>query len=665
MQQRRGTVGGSDSSNRLRPVPKLQQGLASKSITVVSGASLVEREKLLEEMIKELLAENSGLKKQLQTIDEAPDNRPSPVSTDTEIAKLEHLGEDKKKLEKEMQAVENRIRHLQAENDDMEKEISTYDLKTRKVLEARQKKLDWEKQKRVEIMNAQEVNKQRRIELVEASKLRDQVISQRREGQGKATSKLMEEIQADRDVRDKLKEKVAEYERAFAEHRKLKALKDSKEHRNDHTYENITKKKEEKTKLEQKVRDEAQRLSEIDRRLERLKVLEQQMLEEKKQTMTQKGLLKSQFQDILNRKLDEKEIKDILAREKVARSPLGRSGSMTRLFEVPEEKTGSKPAGTKSRIVGLQSVAGSNKVDSSRGSITKSQVSNPSESKTGKSVEKAIGRDVPVSQILAKGKPSAKSPVPGKHQIETKTNHTPSIASPAGTPLGQKRASIKDSMGTPKGSASARVANGPIPTKKTDSAKPLAKEGKPTGYSNSKFGSKPTTMPLVTKSEVSKKSNPIESAKKPTSKPTETTKKETPKEEKPKVDPEEVKIVESRVEKIITDQDQTPDQPRTEEKEKNENTTTSQWEVAESPKQTMEPIAEAQTTNQAVFEETPAEAAQPEPPVEEKVQETPAPVEEKPEPEQTPVPAEEPKIEESLLDNLKEDDEFVFDGNPL
>lgn len=648
-----------DASTRLRPVPKLNQGLALSGMSAGGGASLVEREKILEEMIKQLLAENNGLKSQLESMENAPDNRPTPVSLDTEISKLEELADDKKKLEKEMTAVENRIRHLQAENDEMEKEIASYDLKTRKVLEARQKKLEWEKQKQKEIAEAQEINKLRRIELVEASKLRDQVISQRREVQSKNTSKLMEDIQADREVRDKLKEKVSEYEKILAEHRKLRTLKETKEHKHDFGFDDRSKKKELKVKLEQKVKDEAQRLTEIDKRLERLKVLEQQMLEERKQTMTQKGILKSQFQDILNRKLDEKEIKDILCREKVARSPLGRSGSMTRLFEVPEEKTSPKVPGSKSKIVGLQSVAGSHKLESSRGSVTGSQASAPSQPKTGKSVEKSFGKEVPVSQFVSRDQPSHKSPTPAKDKKTIKPTIKPSLTTSTGTPLAEKRTSVKGNISTPKGSNSARLTMGNA-TKKPEPPKPTTSTSKiGTTASNTRLPTKPTTMPLISKSEATKKSAINGSATKKDQKPSVTASKESAKvvEEKPANN--DSKQIEERVEKIIANQDTTPETTPVHENTEEKQAKTSEWEVAESPRQTAEPTPEptpVEITPVSLPEVKPTET-------EEKPEEKTVIPEEKkesaPEPESLKVES----IDETIAKNLEDETEFVFEGN--
>lgn len=647
-----------DASNRLRPVPKLQQGLAATGMAAVGGASLVEREKILEDMIKQLLAENNGLKSQLETLDNAPDTRPAPVSIDTETTKLEELAEDKKRLEKEMTAVENRIRHLQAENDDMGKEIASYDLKTRKVLEARQKKLDWEKQKQKEIAEAQQTNKLRRIELVEAAKLRDQVISQRREVQGKNSSKLMEDIQADRDIRDKLKEKVAQYEKILAEHRKLKTLKETKEHKHEYGFDDRSRKKELKVKLEQKVKEEAQRLTEIDKRLDKLKVLEQQMLEERKQTMTQKGVLKSQFQDILNRKLDEKEIKDILGREKIARSPLGRSGSMTRLFEVPEEKTSPKAPPTKSKIVGLQSVAGSNKIESSRGSVTGSHISVPSQHKTGKSVEKSFGKEVPVSQFISRDQPNHKSPTPAKDKKPLKLTTKPVVSTLTGTPLAEKRTSIKGNISTPKGSSSARLPLGTL-GKKPDPIKPTTGSSKAsTLTSSSRLTQKPTNMPLVSKSEATKKSAITGSTAKKEPQPSNTETKDDETASEVKHAEQDSVTVESRVEKIISGQDITPESKPVEEKPQDSETKTSQWEVVESPKQVPEHTPEQIVTEEPILtHQEPIPVA-----VIDQIEEKVPAVEEKNEITEQPETVKSETIDQSLIKNLEEEPEFIFEG---
>jgi hypothetical protein len=382
--------------------------------------------------------------------------------------------------------------------------------------------------------------------------------------------------------------------------------------------------------------------------------------------MTQKGLLKSQLQDILNRKLDEREIKDILNREKIARSPLGRSGSMTRLFEVTEESHNPKQAPTKSRIIGLQSVAGSNIVDSSRGSINKSLVSMTSENKTGKSIERVLGRDVSPSRFAPKSNLIAKSPVPTKDKRDSKLSPKPSIIPTTGTPQGEKRLSVKGSVGTPKGSTSARITSVTM-AKKPEPTKPAIKDNKMSStMTGNRVSTKPTTMPLVKKSEASKKTALLGSGKKPDTRGSYAAKKDFNKVPEKKQDQSDKKLIESQVKMIMTGQDMTPETARQEEKTVGPVATTSQWEVAEAPKPSLEQIND-QKSEMNVEDETTNTSpllAQASPVEEVKVEKQPERVPEEIDAEKTEtieVKMNQP-VEESLINNLADDSEFIFEG---
>lgn len=565
MQARLSTKSGA-SKAKLQPSTKANV----RGMTVLSGASLVERDKLLEDMIKELRRENDSLQQAVKQLEDKPEEKVEVVKVDDVFEKLDDLGEERKKMEREMQAIENRIRHMQAENDEAEKEIAEYDVKTRKVLEARQKKIEWERQRQEELEKAKEANTKRRIELIEAAKLRDQVISQRRDVFSKQSKKLMDDIEADRDVREKLKARVVEYEQILAEHRRLKALKDTKANKQDHAFEERQRKKDQKMQLEQRVRDEANRLTEMDRRLERLKLLEQQMMEDKQRTMTQKGVLKSQFHDILNRKLDEKEIKDILAREKANKNVIHRSGSMTKMLEVVEEKKSMKSPMQKSRIVGLNSSITSNQ-DTGRQSINKSAYSGVrSKIDTGRSVEKKLGKPTTVKASGKPAMPTPASPSPLRDKNGLKTGHSTPNITPQSTPGAGPRKSIKEGTATPTQVKSSRFHTGSTATKKAPPA-----DGKASG------------MPVAAKPAAVKRpstsGNTAKVETKTDKKPEETQVKVEGKRKSAK----EVKEIQERVEKIIDNQDSSPaplnDTDKSPVKPIDE-AKTSQWEEAESPK---------------------------------------------------------------------------------
>jgi hypothetical protein len=307
----------------------------------------------LERLIQEMKLKNQSLKQEAERVENDPQLDLHPVGEDKVIATLENLGEDKKRLEKELIAMENRIKHIIAENDEIETEMVGYDLKTRKVLEARQKKLQWEKQMLEEQKVVEEEKLRKKIELENMAKKRDREIEERKEGYYQKIEQSMQKVTEEKKIQEQLKSKLEEFEHIMMENRKLQIQIDSKTNRNDHLYNEHLKKLEKKEKLLVKVKEENLKVDGLSDKIDKLKKIEAKMLEDRKASMCQKGVLKSQFQDILYKKLEEKEISELLAKEKFnPKTGLPRNSSLNAMIQELEDKKKPVTPGASTKFVG-------------------------------------------------------------------------------------------------------------------------------------------------------------------------------------------------------------------------------------------------------------------------------------------------------------------------
>jgi hypothetical protein len=265
------------------------------------------------------------------------------------------LDEEKKKLEKELRAVENRIKHIMTENEEIEAEMTSYDQKAKKILEARAKKLEWEKKKAKELEIVEEAERKKREYLVIKAVERDNIISQRRGHFSKIQDQAMEEQREQMKMSKALKTKIDEYEMILREHKKLQSQTMLPSSKVDQLHRVQTEHREKKEKLTTKVKLESAAVSELDKKLEKLRELEQKMVQDKKASLNQKGQIKSHLQDIINKKLDENEIKELLAaREKPTKSPSGiRRKSIEKILKGDIQKaTRAKSPGLPTKFIG-------------------------------------------------------------------------------------------------------------------------------------------------------------------------------------------------------------------------------------------------------------------------------------------------------------------------
>lgn len=289
-------------------------------------------------MIEELKSKNESMKSNIQT--KLFGDQLTEEGYEGEIVqeKVNTLGDEKKKLERELRAVENRIKHILAEHEEIESEMAGYESKAKRILEARSKKLEWEKQKEQELKLAEQMAKEKREELAKKAIERDQLINQRREIHTRQQEKVHSDIKEEKKVAGSLREKILEYEKVLKEHKKLQSLSFVHPSKVDQLHRIKNEKKQKKDYLMSKAKLETQAVSDLDKKLEKLKQLEQRMLEEKKISLTQKGIMKSHLQDIMNKKIQENEISELLSsKDRQLKSPGGiKRKSLTRILQGDE-----------------------------------------------------------------------------------------------------------------------------------------------------------------------------------------------------------------------------------------------------------------------------------------------------------------------------------------
>lgn len=325
-------------------------------IKAVRGSNLRERDSFIGQMIDELKAKNEGLKDNLQHKLYGEEKTSEEFEEEVAQEKVETLGDEKKKLERELRAVENRIKHILAEHEEIESEMAGYESKAKRILEARSKKIEWERQKERELQLAEEMARKKREELAKKAEERDQLISQRREINSRQQEQAQQDVKAEKKVAEALREKISEYEKVVKEHKKLMSLNIVHPSKVDQLHRIKTEKRQKKDYLVSKAKLESQAVSELDKKLEKLRQVEQRMLEEKKVSLTQKGLLKSHLQDIMNKKIQENEISELLmSRDRQVKSPGGiRRKSLTRILqgEDIDKEPRTKSPGLPTKFVG-------------------------------------------------------------------------------------------------------------------------------------------------------------------------------------------------------------------------------------------------------------------------------------------------------------------------
>lgn len=307
-------------------------------------------------MIEELKVQNAGLKTALHSNLFGEETSSEYLPADAAEEHVSALGDEKKKLERELRAVENRIKHIMAEHEEIESEMAGYDAKAKKILEARSKKIEWEKQKEQDLKVAEQIAKEKREDLARKAAERDLMIAQRRETQSKQQEQVYHDLKTEKKIAEVLKDKVIEYERVLKENKKLQTLTAVPPSKIDQLHRIKNEKKQKREFLMSKARLESQAVNELDKKLEKLKQIEQRMLEEKKVSLTQKGLLKSHLQDIMNKKMQESEIQELLAnKDRHIKSSGGiRRKSLSRILEGDDvdHQSRTKSPGLPTKFVG-------------------------------------------------------------------------------------------------------------------------------------------------------------------------------------------------------------------------------------------------------------------------------------------------------------------------
>jgi hypothetical protein len=265
----------------------------------------------------------------------------SPMEETKIIAQIESLEEDKKRMEKEMVGIENRIRHLLSQNDEIEKQITEYDYKTKKVLEARQKKILWEKEKEAQMKELSEELNKRKKELLEKQVERERLGKIKKEQFESSHNKVIDGVKEEKVVKEKLKVKVVEYEKILVENKKLQGIIDLRINKKDSVVFDDKLKRERLEKLETEAKQREKMVTDLDKKLEQLKKIEQEMIIEKKASITQRGQIKTHFEDILSKKLDETEIKEILKKDSGKKPSVPKNKSLSSLLAAEKRSNSS------------------------------------------------------------------------------------------------------------------------------------------------------------------------------------------------------------------------------------------------------------------------------------------------------------------------------------
>lgn len=325
-------------------------------VRAISGADLKDREQLIDQMISQLKSKNELIKETIHKQTELNEKVQENFNEDEAQNKLEVLSDEKKELEKELRAVENRIKHILTEKEEIEGEMANFDKKAKRILEARAKKIEWEKKRALELQHAKELELKKREQLAIKAVERDQIISQRKNHFSKHQEKVQTELKEEKKMSENLKRKIEEYEMVLREHKKLQGMSSVPLSKIDQLHRQTTEKKVKKEKIESKLKLESAAVSELDKKLERLRKFEEKMIEEKKASQSQKGHLISHLHDVMNKRMDETEIQDLLySKETPYKSPTGmRRQSLERILsgEDIEKASRAKSPGLPTTFVG-------------------------------------------------------------------------------------------------------------------------------------------------------------------------------------------------------------------------------------------------------------------------------------------------------------------------
>ena len=293
-----------------------------------------EQEHRMEKLLDEMQKKNEALKVAIEEKEEREAAEREDEEHQKELEReMEALAANKKVLSRELAVIENRIKHMVAETETVGKEIVGYDQRTRKILEARQKKIEWERKLMEDNKAQQEQNERKKCELMRKAEERSKKISLLRLQHGKTEERIEEE--KEEEMSESLKQKIAFYEQLASE-QKLLEKKMYQPFKVDIKGGDRDKRIDKREKLDHRYREESSLVLEMDQKLEKLKRIEGVMVEEKKITQQNRNILKSQLQDVLKKKLEEGEIREILSRDKQFKSPQSRKFSVISILNTTE-----------------------------------------------------------------------------------------------------------------------------------------------------------------------------------------------------------------------------------------------------------------------------------------------------------------------------------------
>lgn len=259
---------------------------------------------------------------------------------------LDSLGEEKQELEKELIAIENRVKFLVTENEEFTTELVSCDQKIKKIMEARQKKIEWERKKKAGLLERAEENGKKREQLRKQEEDRSSKAADRDDPDASRQQSCAGEDPA---LEEQLREKLKQYQEVLAEQKQLEK-KMYQPFKVDVLASKRFEQREREAKLESKQKEEETRVLTLKSKLERLKQFEQEIVQQKNATQAQAQDLKELYQEIQNRKLHETEIKDFLEKHRGFRSPQSTKQTLTSILApnlLPQRAAKARSPGSK------------------------------------------------------------------------------------------------------------------------------------------------------------------------------------------------------------------------------------------------------------------------------------------------------------------------------
>lgn len=281
-----------------------------------SGSKASQREEQLIALLETLKKENSSIEEHISNIENQPLKKKQEESLEElMVEELDELNKDRSNLKQQVQQISARVKKMMQDNTEVGKSIKVSTTQMNKILEARLKKLKWEEEMERAKQHEQLKDDQRRKEVQRKARNRLNTLQNTREGHKQKKAEKIQKLKEEREKENQMKAMINEYESLLLKNRRLKSNFQTAVQGHQKTIEASATKKKPKNLLKKEIQIEAQRVTELDEELEELQKIEQNLVENLGQSIQQKNTLKNKLDAIVNSKLKENEILQLLGKK--------------------------------------------------------------------------------------------------------------------------------------------------------------------------------------------------------------------------------------------------------------------------------------------------------------------------------------------------------------